>query len=774
MPTHASFRFSTYLALALSCLAVGLAEYDILPEVTVFGLLAVIALGVLYFLESRVTFLSIPSANRLGAIIGGLYVMWAAYRIKREIDHSEFMNMGWQMLIVALCGPLVMVTIVGKSARNDKHAGDYWTLHGIALAGIGLAAAFAEDTYIFILVSLYLVAAVWSLTLLYLGRLSGAVPPIPGGPLPATKTLTVSADPTGHRTDFAPAISWALLALAAAIPLYLLTPRSEAVKVDFGKPRIEVGFGADQMVDLNQTGPLETNNEVAFEFTAAKANGTAKTDVNPNIRLRGRVLRHYVSGEWKPATSDEILRSISFARGGWNPKENLHRPPLGDWTMPNLGPGQYVLTFDVPARFRSWFLVDPIWWLPDQPAPIASIMEGQLHGWHPNLDGTFMWPPRQPGTPRRYVQVYRNPDPPDVGPPFRFNFDTEEDERKLDPLRQNPVPRVKQYADTVLKELENAGKFPANWRDETTLLSKPRYHEAVARMFAAHLSNSPTLTYTTDLRRENKYVDPVEDFLYNTRSGHCERFAAALTLMLRSQGIPAQYILGFKGCEHVEDGKYVVRQEHAHAWVEALVPVPTEPEVPDEPRSRVYHWLSLDPTPGTLETVVEDKSWFHQANNWLQSRFQEYVKDYSSEQRRKALAALVDYLTQWETLAVIAGIILIPLGIRFGIRRWQNRAPVAAPPPQPTRWFNTLVALLGAHGIVPAPGDTPLEFANTAAAALRDRGCVEVADVPLAWVDAYYQDRFGGTPPSETRLAELDVQLNQLRSALDNEASRKS
>src|SRR5262245_36806702 len=152
MPTHSSFRFSTYLALAISCIAVGAAEYDILPEVGVFAVFAVLGLGVLYFLESRVALLSIPAANRLGGIIIGLYVLWVAYRLKRAINYSEFMNMGWQTFIVALCGPLVMVTLVAKVARRDKHAGDYWTLHGIALAGIGMSAAFAEETSSFVIV----------------------------------------------------------------------------------------------------------------------------------------------------------------------------------------------------------------------------------------------------------------------------------------------------------------------------------------------------------------------------------------------------------------------------------------------------------------------------------------------------------------------------------------------------------------------------------------------------------------------------------------------
>src|SRR5687767_14037602 len=112
MPTDANFRFSTYLTLALACAAIGYAEYPLLPEVVAFAALAVIGLGVLYFLESRVTFLSIPAANRLGMAIGIVYLMWAAYRVKREVDTAEFVNMGWHMLFVAMCGPLVMLVVV--------------------------------------------------------------------------------------------------------------------------------------------------------------------------------------------------------------------------------------------------------------------------------------------------------------------------------------------------------------------------------------------------------------------------------------------------------------------------------------------------------------------------------------------------------------------------------------------------------------------------------------------------------------------------------------
>lgn len=765
MPTEATFRFSTYLSFALACAALGYAESDLLPEVIVFAVLAVVGLVVLYFLESRVAFLSIPAANRLGMAIGLVYMMWSAWRIKREIDTHEFINMGWPMLLVALCGPLVMVAVVAKVARSDKHAGDYWTLHGVSLAGIGLSAALAEEAACFVFIGLYLVVTVWSLTLLHLGRASGSVPPIPGGSQPATKTIAVSVDPTGHRTDLRPAILWSLVALAIAVPLYLLTPRSDASKADFGKPRMEIGYNADQMVDLNRTGPLKTNSEVAFEFKATYPNDTPKTDCNPDQRWRGRVLRHYSNGEWK--ATDDTMPQITYATPGWKAgdEQQLARR-LDPWSPPNLGPGQFTFEFDSPPRLPGLALADPIVWLPNEQPPIAMVTRRGIRGWLPIPDGSFYWDINTPmrNAPRKHIQAYCPREDPDVSPPFHFV--AREFEEGLAPLRQNPVPRLREYADHVLKTLVDAGELPKEFRNERTLQPKPEYHDLIARKFTSYLATTPTLQYTTELRRENKTVDPIEDFLFYSKSGHCERFATALVLMLRAEGIPAVFVLGFKGCEHVEDGKYIVRQEHAHAWVMALVPKPGEPTGRGDPRNWIYQWRSLDPTPGSEHSADNKAPWWRQANQWMETRFEMYVTNYTAEERRKALTAFVARITRTDTLVYIAGGILLLVGIRFAIRRLLARRNRTQPAASSIQWFNELVSVLAVHGIVPTPNDTPLEFASSAHAILCERGHSDVAEVPLLWANAYYQDRFGGLPPSDARLAELDAELERLRRAL--------
>lgn len=749
MPTEASFRFSTYLTLALACVAIGYAEAALLPEVAAFAALAVIGLGVLYFLESRVAFLSIPAANRLGMAVGLLYLMWAAYRVKREFDTGEFVNMGWHMLFVAMCGPLVMLAVVAKCARSDKHAGDYWAMHGIALAGVGLSAALAEEPICFLLVGLYLCSAVWSLGLLHLCRARGIVPPIPGGTQPATKAVAVSTDPTGHRTEFRPALACALAALAFAVPFYLLTPRSTANKADFGKPRMEIGYSADQMVDLNRTGALSTNPEPAFSVTATHADGRPKLDLNPEQLWRGKALRQYSGGEWK--AGEQALPPITPL------------PLAGpQWSPPDFGPGTYELRFEVPAKLRASFLADPVMWAGNQPAPLAVLTDGAPRRWLPLSDGTFFWEPdpnRPKGEPRQYLQRCAPPERANAGPAFRFA-----DPRFLFGLRalvQNPVARAKEFADTALRDLDAARKLPPDWRDARTLLPKPEHHSAVARALGSYLATHPDLKYTTSLSRADKSVDPVEDFLFHSKAGHCERYSSALVLMLRSQEIPAVLVLGFKGCEHEGDGKYVVRQEHAHAWAEALVPVPgTDPARPE------YHWLGVDPTPaGGTDAQRPGTGWAARAKAWVSETFREYLADYTPEQRKATLQRFVARLLQPEAVAGIAFAFVLLVGAWQGFRIKRPVAPVAEP--DAALWFGELATVLAEHGIRPAPGDTALEFARAAADALRAKpGCAEVAEVPLEWAAAYYSERFGGVPISEARRSELDTGLDALRRAL--------
>ena len=67
--------------------------------------------------------------------------------------------------------------------------------------------------------------------------------------------------------------------------------------------------------------------------------------------------------------------------------------------------------------------------------------------------------------------------------------------------------------------------------------------------------------------------DPLANFLFERKQGHCEYFASSMAVMLRTLGIPSRVVNGFRTGEFNDlTSQYVVRASNAHSWVEAYFP----------------------------------------------------------------------------------------------------------------------------------------------------------------------------------------------------------
>ena len=132
-----------------------------------------------------------------------------------------------------------------------------------------------------------------------------------------------------------------------------------------------------------------------------------------------------------------------------------------------------------------------------------------------------------------------------------------------------------------------------------------------------------TLDYTNV--RRNEKLDPVEDFVRNHRSGHCEQFAAATTLMLRQQNIPARLVVGYHGGDFNTLTKdYLVRASHAHAWVEAyLRPEDCTEEMINTGAAGVGGaWMIVEATPAVSASELDSTD---EAIGLARSVWQDYV-----------------------------------------------------------------------------------------------------------------------------------------------------
>jgi len=90
----------------------------------------------------------------------------------------------------------------------------------------------------------------------------------------------------------------------------------------------------------------------------------------------------------------------------------------------------------------------------------------------------------------------------------------------------------------------------------------------------------------------NTQGDLVNEFVLRGQVGYCTYYASAMTVMLRSQGVPARFVVGFTEGQRVGEDEYVVRGVDSHAWVEVYVPD--------------HGWVTFDPTPSSERTSAED------------------------------------------------------------------------------------------------------------------------------------------------------------------------
>jgi transglutaminase-like putative cysteine protease len=108
------------------------------------------------------------------------------------------------------------------------------------------------------------------------------------------------------------------------------------------------------------------------------------------------------------------------------------------------------------------------------------------------------------------------------------------------------------------------------------------YDRAIAIQNYLRLDGGYTYDQTVPAGQGN---DALTTFLFDSRRGYCEQFAASFAVLARAVGVPTRVAVGFTpGVYDPATRTYTVTTEQAHAW----------PEVWFEG----FGWLSFEPTPG--------------------------------------------------------------------------------------------------------------------------------------------------------------------------------
>jgi protein-glutamine gamma-glutamyltransferase len=286
-------------------------------------------------------------------------------------------------------------------------------------------------------------------------------------------------------------------------------------------------------------------------------------------------------------------------------------------------------------------------------------------------------------------------------------------------------------------------------------------------------------TYTLELTGKPG-DDPLPHFLFETHAGHCEYFASAMTIMLRTLGIPSREVNGFLPGEFNDlAGDYIVRASDAHSWVEVYFPA--------------TGWVTFDPTPAATESFGF-LSRLGQYVDWMELTWNEWVINYDFAHQVQMAQILQRSTRSWtesarawfaqrETggkqrlrswldrrggitfaLPVAIALLLVLLKydvLRAAIRRvrWylQLHGPEGsgANPQLASRLYEELLRVLGRRGFARRDSQTPLEFAGAV-------GEPSLAGAVREFTVIYTQARFGGAACDTLRLRGL---LEQIRAA---------
>ena len=288
--------------------------------------------------------------------------------------------------------------------------------------------------------------------------------------------------------------------------------------------------------------------------------------------------------------------------------------------------------------------------------------------------------------------------------------------------------------------------------------------------------------YTLDfLGRDSE--NPIEDFLFTYKSGHCEYFASSMVLLLRAVGIPARLSTGFLGAEYNRlEGYYMVRQENAHAWVEAYTPSrgwqvfdPTPPEGrPGAPErsllqlmSQFYDYLTFRWDRWVLTYGADDQRTFFQEMRERFTRLWQELTGWGSQEEDAAPSLPVggvesskdDVIREpklWLDKVPLPLAVLGFLAVVAGIVVWHRRRPLSG-----AAAYKLLRSWLERAGVTVTDSLAPLELEQLAlarypSAAAPTRGLLEL----------YLRESFGEAPLDASERTRLREYLHGVREAM--------
>jgi transglutaminase-like putative cysteine protease len=293
-----------------------------------------------------------------------------------------------------------------------------------------------------------------------------------------------------------------------------------------------------------------------------------------------------------------------------------------------------------------------------------------------------------------------------------------------------------------------AQQWRAETRSDTALLQRAITHFRSARL---EYSLTPPLLD----------ANPIDQFLFETRSGFCEHFSSTFAFLMRAAGVPARIVTGYQGGEiNPVDGYLVVRQSDAHAWVEVHLEdrgwVRVDPTAVSVP-SRIESGLSAAIPPESAVPLLAGNLDFLRTLRFnleaLNNYWNQWILGYDPDRQRDMLTRLGMRTPDWKQMTtwlfwMVAAALAV---VAFTMLR---RGP--ATDPAQAEW-QRFCRKLARRGLSRRPAEGPLQYAQRVAGALPG-SAGDVASIRDLYLDLRY-----GPAPDRTRLQTLRQRVRAFR-----------
>jgi transglutaminase-like putative cysteine protease len=630
---------------------------------------------------------------------------------------------------------LVLFIMVVKifSVQRDR---DHVYLAIISFLEVLAAAVLTVDTVFFGAFCVFLLLAVTTFISMEMKRSAAATPGVL--PLPSVNT----PGRLGRSLSGIALLMTASVVLGA-VAIFFLLPRLSAGYLSAYAPRNEFVSGFSDRVQLGEIGRIKQSDAVVMHVEIEGDRGGFG-----DLKWRGVTLSRFDGRTWSNSETNTV-EAYGFGRydgefrSTGTGRYDLRRAQTAARNLPDnpddLGAGRHLLYKVVmePIGTNVLFL-----------APVPTSLQGRMaeigmddNGAVFNLDRNRMTESYTATSLASTATIERLRRNGAVAPDILINY--------LVPPK-HVDPRVAELAEKISAGATNSYDKAA----------------AIEQYLRTRYSYSLQMATTPP-------PDPLGYFLFERKEGHCEYFASAMAVMLRTLGIPSRIVNGFHGGEYNDlTGSYIIRARDAHSWVEAYIPG--------------YAWVSFDPTPPDPRPAVGNMHRFLLYLDAAREFWREWVINYDFlHQRTLTITAMAHgrnagdqtrtwFRRQYDQLlgharqlhrqverrpqAWVFGALLTIMACallanaariwRAAHRRRVVRNPAKAPAAAASVWYARMTKSMARKGFRKIPSQTPGEFVAS------------IADPPLKssvarFTRHYERARFGKSAEDAARLAEV-------------------